>query len=397
MSTPTLAILITGSNQGLGFETARHLSKHPHIHLFISGRNPSRVQEAQENITKEEDCKAVIDNVVIDVSDDASIKAGVKEVEAKLNGAALDVLVNNAGVGFDRQIETLGLRTAMEKTYATNVFGVAVISESFLPLLKKSTVGPRIVNVGSGVGSLSLMSKKNWISDNLSFIAYNSSKAALSSITCTLAMKNPDIHVTVLNPGSNATNINNFTGTMDPKDGSMLIVQHALERTGKSPGFYTTGGEDLGWFPQRIPNVNLTIYEKNAGMGGAWYLDRYPELACDIPSHCVRFFVFTDFKIVISLPSKYQLSFEENSALYAPDPEICAYLEGIVDKYKLMQYIRLQHELVHARYDELTAKRHLRPRRPVVHSDPVNSIDYKEIEDMADVLFAGLDGLSRWT
>ncbi|KIM87468.1 hypothetical protein PILCRDRAFT_814991 [Piloderma croceum F 1598] len=247
MSTPTLAILITGSNQGLGFETARHLSKHPHIHLFISGRNPSRVQEAQENITKEEDCKAVIDNVVIDVSDDASIKAGVKEVEAKLNGAALDVLVNNAGVGFDRQIETLGLRTAMEKTYATNVFGVAVISESFLPLLKKSTVGPRIVNVGSGVGSLSLMSKKNWISDNLSFIAYNSSKAALSSITCTLAMKNPDIHVTVLNPGSNATNINNFTGTMDPKDGSMLIVQHALERTGKSPGFYTTGGGDLGW------------------------------------------------------------------------------------------------------------------------------------------------------
>jgi NAD(P)-dependent dehydrogenase (short-subunit alcohol dehydrogenase family) len=94
MSTsPTLAILVTGSNQGLGFETARHLSKHPHIHLFVSGRNPARVQEALEKITKEENCKAIVDSVVIDVTDDDSIKAGVKEVEAKLNGAALDVLV----------------------------------------------------------------------------------------------------------------------------------------------------------------------------------------------------------------------------------------------------------------------------------------------------------------
>jgi hypothetical protein len=60
-------------------------------------------------------------------------------------------------------------------------------------------------------------------------------------------MKNPDIHVTVLNPGYNATNLNNYAGPMVPKDGSMLIVQHALERTGKSPGFYTTGGGELGW------------------------------------------------------------------------------------------------------------------------------------------------------
>jgi short-subunit dehydrogenase involved in D-alanine esterification of teichoic acids len=63
MSTPALAILITGSNQGLGFEPALHLSKHLHIHLFVSGRNPSRVQEALENITKEDDCKAIVDSV----------------------------------------------------------------------------------------------------------------------------------------------------------------------------------------------------------------------------------------------------------------------------------------------------------------------------------------------
>lgn len=96
MSTPKLTILITGSNQGLGYEAARHLSKHSHIHLFISGRNSSRVQAAAEKIKGEEGCQATIDSIVIDVSDDASIKAGVKEVENKLGAAALDVLVVSA-------------------------------------------------------------------------------------------------------------------------------------------------------------------------------------------------------------------------------------------------------------------------------------------------------------
>jgi NAD(P)-dependent dehydrogenase (short-subunit alcohol dehydrogenase family) len=93
MSTPTLTILVTGSNQGLGYETARQLSKHSHVYLFLSGRNPERLQEALEKITGEDGCKAVVDKVVIDVTDDDSIMAGAKEVEAKVGNAGLDVLV----------------------------------------------------------------------------------------------------------------------------------------------------------------------------------------------------------------------------------------------------------------------------------------------------------------
>lgn len=96
MSLSKLAILITGSNQGLGYEAARHLSKHSHVHLSMSGRNPSRVQEAIGKIKGEQGCQATIDSVIIDVSDDASIRAGVKEVENKLGVAALDVLVVRA-------------------------------------------------------------------------------------------------------------------------------------------------------------------------------------------------------------------------------------------------------------------------------------------------------------
>ncbi|KAI5115440.1 hypothetical protein M0805_005525 [Coniferiporia weirii] len=133
-------------------------------------------------------------------------------------------------------------------------------------------------------------------------------------------------------------------------------------------------------FPQRIKNLDLTIYDKNAGIGGTWYSNKYPGLACDIPSHC------------------YQLTFDENtqwSAFYAPGPEIRAYLERVVDKYKLMRYIKLQHELIHARYNEESGKWHLKLRRPMPGSTPENE-QFEIIEDTADFVHAGVGGLSRW-
>ncbi|KAH9925847.1 FAD/NAD-P-binding domain-containing protein [Epithele typhae] len=130
-------------------------------------------------------------------------------------------------------------------------------------------------------------------------------------------------------------------------------------------------------FPQKIPNVQLTIYEKSGGVGGVWHNNRYPGLACDIPAHC------------------YQLSFEEKrdwSAFYAPGHEIREYLESVSAKHKLERYIRLNHEVVHARYDEPTAKWHVR----VCRVKPDAPGETEEIEDSADVLFTAFGTLSRW-
>lgn len=75
---------------------------------------------------------------------------------------------------------------------------------------------------------------------------YGSSKSALTSIDCTLAMKNPDIHDVMLCPGRNATRLNPNAGTIDPKDGSMIIIGCALEGKGKSPaGFYYNAQGEL--------------------------------------------------------------------------------------------------------------------------------------------------------
>ncbi|KAH9852549.1 FAD/NAD-P-binding domain-containing protein [Lenzites betulinus] len=121
-------------------------------------------------------------------------------------------------------------------------------------------------------------------------------------------------------------------------------------------------------FPQKIPNVEIVIYEKGAGVGGTWYNNNYPGLACDVPSHC-----------------------KDWSEFYASGPEIRAHLEEVVEKYKLMRYIRLQHEIVHAQYDEPTGKWHVRVRRPNPETGAL-----EEIEDTADVLLSAIGVLDRW-
>ena len=59
-----------------------------------------------------------------------------------------------------------------------------------------------------------------------------------------------------------------------------------------------------------------------------------------------------------------------------------------------MRYIRLQHEVVHARYDEETGKWHVRVRRP--HPDPSQAGETEEFEDVGDVLLTAFGAISRW-
>ncbi|KAJ7657984.1 FAD/NAD-binding domain-containing protein [Mycena rosella] len=127
-------------------------------------------------------------------------------------------------------------------------------------------------------------------------------------------------------------------------------------------------------FLQRVPNVRIAIYDANAGVGGTWFANKYPGLACDIPSHT------------------YQLSFHDKtdwSSFYAPGSEIQAYLQSVVEKYNLWPFIRLEHRLTSAIYSEATGKWNL----TIQHKDSDGNIQH--LEDSADVLFTGMGGLSR--
>ncbi|KAF8900786.1 hypothetical protein CPB85DRAFT_1324906 [Mucidula mucida] len=125
-------------------------------------------------------------------------------------------------------------------------------------------------------------------------------------------------------------------------------------------------------FLQKVKNIDLTIYEAAGGVGGTWFHNKYPGLACDIPSHCPHW-----------------------SSFYASGPEILAYLESVVDKYKLMPYIKLQHRMLRGRYSEAEGKWRLTVRRPIISES--GEVRYEEVEDTCDVLFTGTGTLNRWS
>ncbi|KAK0632553.1 hypothetical protein B0T14DRAFT_560233 [Immersiella caudata] len=88
--------------------------------------------------------------------------------------------------------------------------------------------------------------------------------------------------------------------------------------------------------PERLRNVDLTVYEKNDGVGGVWWLNKYPGVACDIPSH------------------SYQYSFAPNpnwSSLYAPGSEIQKYLEDVAERFGATRFIKTRHEVEHCVWD----------------------------------------------
>ncbi|PCG89354.1 Hypothetical protein PENO1_105180 [Penicillium occitanis (nom. inval.)] len=90
---------------------------------------------------------------------------------------------------------------------------------------------------------------------------------------------------------------------------------------------------------EHLRDVEFVIYEKNQDVGGTWYENRYPGCACDIPAH------------------NYQFSWAQNpnwNHFYATAPEIRDYLRETSEKYDLRKYIRLQHRVLDAQWDEET-------------------------------------------
>ncbi|KAJ7101221.1 FAD/NAD-P-binding domain-containing protein [Mycena belliarum] len=123
-------------------------------------------------------------------------------------------------------------------------------------------------------------------------------------------------------------------------------------------------------FRQKVPNLDFKIYEKADGVGGTWRANRYPGAACDVPAHC------------------YQFSFEDQSqwsGVFSTGPEILANIERVVDKYKVRQYINLEHELTHAKWDAPSGKWTVRIRYAG-----------EEFEESCDVLLLCIGSLSRW-
>ncbi|KAJ7625304.1 short-chain dehydrogenase/reductase SDR [Mycena polygramma] len=226
-------IFVTGANQGLGFHTVHSLAKTPSVLVFMGSRKVPAAEEAIAKFASEVHESSTVVPVQLDITDAESIKnahAFVSEYLQKKNLSGLDVLVNNAAI----------TGPTFEAAYAVNVFGTVHITDALRPLINKNGA---ILNISSTLGSLA------WFTERPPppiYLPYSTSKSALNAITLHWAIqeeeKKEGVRVVSICPGFNATNLNAYTGTMDPKDGCQVIVKAALAKEGPSGVFFNKDG-----------------------------------------------------------------------------------------------------------------------------------------------------------
>ncbi|PWY83418.1 flavin-binding monooxygenase [Aspergillus heteromorphus CBS 117.55] len=125
-------------------------------------------------------------------------------------------------------------------------------------------------------------------------------------------------------------------------------------------------------FRQRVPNLDLCVYEKNEDIGGTWLENKYPGCACDIPAHT------------------YQATFEPNkqwSTFYASASEIHHYWRRVVDKYGCEKYIKFKRQVSEALWHENDSQWKLQIKD--LDSDAV-------YQDHCDVLISATGFLNAW-
>jgi NAD(P)-dependent dehydrogenase (short-subunit alcohol dehydrogenase family) len=204
-------VLITGANQGLGFEIARRLgTEHRDYHIIVTGRKAEAVDTA---VAKLLEAGCSVEPLLLDLTSDKSIAQAAATVEQK--HGHLDVLVNNAGISHEMYNPDKPLsRREWAAIFDTNVFGTSAVTEAFLPLLKKSKKAKRIVFMTSDMGSLSLRIDSEYPARKADWRAYSSSKSAVNSVALHFANQledDPTFKVVLCCPGFCSTNVSTMT------------------------------------------------------------------------------------------------------------------------------------------------------------------------------------------
>ncbi|KAE8449376.1 hypothetical protein EG329_008277 [Mollisiaceae sp. DMI_Dod_QoI] len=227
----TTIVLVTGANKGIGFEISRQLSSSPYnYHVLMACRDPGRGETAAATLQGK---GLSVEHVTLDVTDDDSIAAAAKAVEDK--HGHIDVLVNNAGIIVEH-LNDRSRRQAWKDTFDTNVFGVAAVTDAFVPLLKKSTdPAPRIVFVSSDVGRLVTKYDPQNKYFKRPYVVYRCSKTALHMLALYYAAdfragwgadgSGVEWKINVTCPGPTKTDFNNNAAERPVEDGAKNAVR----------------------------------------------------------------------------------------------------------------------------------------------------------------------------
>ena len=217
--------LITGANKSIGFETATQLLRAGY-YVYLGSRDLANGQQAVAHLHA--DGLTQVEPVQLDVADGASVQAARAAIGRTTS--VLDVLINNAGIngGLPQSALTADLAT-FKRVFDTNYFGVIAVTQAFIDLLRHSPE-PRIVNVTSGQGSLTLHSDPSYQYYAFKGAVYHPSKSALNMYTINLAyeLRDTPFKVNAVDPGFVATDFNQHRGTGTVQEAGARIARYAL-------------------------------------------------------------------------------------------------------------------------------------------------------------------------
>jgi NAD(P)-dependent dehydrogenase (short-subunit alcohol dehydrogenase family) len=190
-------ILITGASSGFGRDTAETLHRAGHT-VYASMRGvQGKNREAAEALRK-----LGIKTVELDVSDDASVEAGVENVLAE--AGKIDVLVNNAGIASAGVTEAFATEQA-KAIFDTNVIGLLRVTRAVLPSMRRQHDG-LIINLGSILGRVTFP-----------FVGiYGASKFAVEALTDSLRYELSQLGVEVVEVQPSGYPTNFFTNLQSP-------------------------------------------------------------------------------------------------------------------------------------------------------------------------------------
>ncbi len=184
MTASTRSILITGCSSGIGYATAKSLSKRGY-RVFASARKMEDVARLK---------KEGLNTVQLDLADSNSIQNALQQVLAQTNGE-LYALFNNGAYGQPGAVEDLS-RDVLRQQFETNLFGTVELTNLVIPVMRQQGYG-RIIQCSSVLGFVALKYRG----------AYNASKYALEGIndTLRLELQGSGIYVSSIQPGPIST------------------------------------------------------------------------------------------------------------------------------------------------------------------------------------------------
>lgn len=230
------SILITGSNRGLGLEWTRQYIQLG-WHVYATCRHPERADELQQ--LKQDHANISLHRL------DVTQPEEIATVAAQLDGQAIDILLNNAGVYLEK-FDQSKLRHFdygdWEETFRVNTLGAIRVTEAFTKHVVRSQKR-LVVAISSHMGSIAEI-------ESPGSYAYRSSKAALNAAMkgISLELKQQRVGVLLLHPGWVKTRMGGARALIDTKE-SVDGMRSVVERfdLSMSGGFYRFDGSIIPW------------------------------------------------------------------------------------------------------------------------------------------------------